>query len=82
MCIIRIYHEYEGRIISVPRITVWYHEACLEMTNGDPKGQIFLSYPHLNNGFFFLLTTVILSKNKLLEVPVHAKIQFYIMTSF
>ena len=28
------------------------------MTNGDPVGQIFLSYPHTNNGFFFLLTTV------------------------
>ena len=28
------------------------------MTNGDPEEQIFLSYPHTNNGFFFLLTTV------------------------
>ena len=28
------------------------------MTNGDPEGWIFLSYPHTNNGFFFLLTTV------------------------
>ena len=28
------------------------------MTNGDPEGRIFLSYPHTNNGFFFLLTTV------------------------
>ena len=27
------------------------------MTNGDPEGQIFLSHPHTNNGFFFLLTT-------------------------
>ena len=35
------------------------------MTNGDPEGQIFLSYPHTNNGFFFLLTTVFLFKNKL-----------------
>ena len=25
------------------------------MTNGDPKGRIFLSYPHTNNGLFFLL---------------------------
>ena len=24
------------------------------MTNGDPEGQIILSYPHTNNGFFFL----------------------------
>ena len=43
---------------SVPSIVVWHHEACRVMANGDPKGQIFLSYPHTNNGFFFLLTTV------------------------
>ena len=56
---IRIYHECEGRIEkSVLRITVWHHEACRVMTNGDPEGQSFLSYPHTNNGFFFLLTTV------------------------
>ena len=28
------------------------------MTNGDPEGRIFLSYPHTNIVFFFLLTTV------------------------
>ena len=28
------------------------------MTNGGPEGRIFLSYPHKNNGFFFLLSTV------------------------
>ena len=56
---IRIYHECEGRIEkSAPRIAVWHHEACQVMTNGDPEGLIFLSYPHTNNGFFFLLTTV------------------------
>ena len=56
---IRIYHECEGRIEkSILRITDWHHEACRVMTNGDPEGQIFLSYPHTNNGFFFLLTTV------------------------
>ena len=56
---IRIYHECEGRIEkSVPRIAVWHHEACPVMTNGDPEGQIFLSYPHTNNGLVFLLTTV------------------------
>ena len=43
---------------SVPRIAVWHHSACRVMTNGDPEGPIFLSYPHTNNGFFFLLTTV------------------------
>ena len=54
---IRIYHECEGRIQkSVPRITDWHHKACRVMTNGDPEGRIFLSYSHMNNGLFFLLT--------------------------
>ena len=61
---IRIYHECAGRIEkSVPRIAVWHHEACRVMTNGDPKGQIFLSYSLTNNGFFFLLTTVFFQKS-------------------
>ena len=56
---IRIYHELEGMIEkSVSRITVWQHKYCRVMTNGDPEGRIFLSYPHTNNGFFFLVTTV------------------------
>ena len=43
---IKIYHECEGRIgKSVPRITVWHHEACQVMTSADPEGQIF--YPTL-----------------------------------
>ena len=41
---------------SVPRITDWHHEACRVMTNRDREGRIFLSYPHRNNRFFFLLT--------------------------
>ena len=54
---IRIYHECEGRIEkSVPRITVWHHEACQVMTNGDSEGRIFISFSRPNNGFFFLLT--------------------------
>ena len=56
----RIYHECEGRIEKfVPRIAIWHHEACRVMTNGDSEGQIFLSFPHTNNGFFLLLTTVL-----------------------
>ena len=43
---------------SVPKIAVWHQEACRVMTNGDPEGRIFLSYPHTNNVFVFLLTTV------------------------
>ena len=80
---IRFYHGCKGTIAkSVPRIAVWHHEACQMMTNGDPKGQIFLSYPHTNSGFFFLLITVILFKNKFPEVPEYAKMQFHMMMSF
>ena len=54
---IRIHPECEDRIEKiVSRITVWHHEACQVMTNDDHEGQIFLSNPHTNNGFFFLLT--------------------------
>ena len=54
------------------------------MTNGDPEGRIFLSYPHTNNGAFFLLTIVFfihfIFSNKLPEVPEYAKKQFHMMT--
>ena len=56
------------------------------MTNSDPEGRIFLSYPHTNNGFFFLLTTVFtylfifLFQNKLPEVSEYAKMLFHMMT--
>ena len=54
-----IYHECEGRIeISAPRIAVWHPEACRAMANGDPERRIFLSYPHTNDGLFFLLITI------------------------
>ena len=52
------------------------------MTNGDPEGRIFLSYPHTNNGFFFLLTTFVyiyFFQNKLPEVTEYAKMQFHMM---
>ena len=62
-------------------ISILHHEACWVMTNGDPEGRIFLSYPHTNNGFFFLLTTIFLFENKLQEVPEYAKMQFHMMTS-
>ena len=57
--IIRIYHECKGRIEkSILGITVWHHEACWVMTNGDFEGRIFLSNPHtLIMDYFFLLTT-------------------------
>ena len=52
------------------------------MTNGDPKGQIILSYPYTNNGFFSCspLFLFIYFLSKLLEVPEYAKMQFHMMT--
>ena len=71
---IRIFHECEGRIEkSVSRIAVWHHEACRVMTNGDPEGRVFLSYPHTHDIFFFLRTTFFyLFQNKLLEITEYA----------
>ena len=54
---IRIYHKFVGRIEkSIPTIVSWHRDACRVMTNGDPEGRIFLSYPHTNNEFFLLFT--------------------------
>ena len=54
------------------------------MTNGDPKGRIFLSYPHKYNGLFVLLTTVLFIHfiKQLPEVPEYAtsKMQFHMTT--
>ena len=75
---IRIFHECDDRIEkSIPRIAVWHYEACQVMPNGDPEGRIFLSYPQVNKGFFFLLS-IFFKKNKLPEVPEYAKMQFLI----
>ena len=50
-------HECEGGIEkSVPSITIWHHEACRVMTNGDYEGQIFYSTLTRFNELFFLLT--------------------------
>ena len=49
------------------------------MTNLDPEGQIFLSYPHMNNGFFFLLTTLFILKYAY-RGPGDANTQFHLMT--
>ena len=52
----RIYDECEDGIEkSIPTITIWHHEACRVMTNGDHEGWIFLS-PNMIKRFFFLLT--------------------------
>ena len=55
------------------------------MTNGDPEAQIFLSYPHTNNGLFFFAAHhcfyifYLFLKKKLPEVPEYAKMQFHMM---
>ena len=55
---IRIHPVFEGGIDkTILRIPDWHHEACQVITSGDTEGRIFLSHPHKNNGFFFLLTT-------------------------
>ena len=91
MYTIRIHHECKGGIEkTVRRIAVWHYEACRVMKNIDPEGQIFLSFPHTNNGFFFLLTTVFIYlfiysfmysfQNKLPEIPEYDKMQFHMMS--
>ena len=42
--------------IGVQRITDRLHKACRVMTKGNREGKIFLSHPHTNNKFVFLLT--------------------------
>ena len=53
--------EFRGTSLNegwiIPRVIDWHHEACRVMTNGDCEGRIIQSHPHLNNVFFFLLTT-------------------------
>ena len=51
------------------------------MTNGVPEGQIFLSNPHTNNGFFFLLTIEFLFLHKCPEIPEYTEVRHDIMTS-
>ena len=41
---------------SVPRITDWHHDACQVTTISDQEERFFLSHPHTNNRYFFLLT--------------------------
>ena len=83
---IRIYREYEGGLENFAlRITVWYHKACLVMTNGEPRGRIFRSHPRMNNGFFFLLTIkyrIFLFKNGITEVPEYAEMRHIMVTSY
>ena len=54
------------------------------MTNCDRQGWIFLSHPHTNNGFFFMLTTMhrILYEKRLPKYPEFAEMRHgdYILT--
>ena len=52
---IRIYPECEGWIEkSVPRITVWHHEACRVMTKQWSRGMDFSILPSNENKIIFL----------------------------
>ena len=46
------------------------------MTNSDPKGQIFLSYPYTNNRFFSFIKFC----NKLPEVLYYSEMQYFMMS--
>ena len=65
-------------------ITDWHHKACRVMTNGDREGGIFLSNPHTNNGFFFLLTTkyLILYWKNMKNLKGFQKISITMMSTF
>ena len=52
-----INHDCEGGIEKFdPMITDRYREACRVMKNGDRERRLFLSHPHTNTKFVFLLT--------------------------
>ena len=74
--ILLLYKNLSGIEKSIPRIPVWHHKACRVMTKGDPEGQIFLSYPHRNNGFFFLLPTVFRKMYLFINSFIYFKISF------
>ena len=58
-----IYHECEDWIEkSAQRIPRSSSRACRVMTNSDHEELIFLSPPHMNNRFIFLLTINIMIK--------------------
>ena len=59
--IIRIYRECKDereKIIPIFTVSVFVITRLADrvMAYGDPEERIFLSHPHSNNGFFFLLT--------------------------
>ena len=74
---IRIHHECEGGIEKTAlTITGWHHEACRVRTNGDHKGRIFRSHPHMNNGLVFLFTIkycILYLKKKVPKAPEFAE---------
>ena len=80
---IRIHREC-GIEKCVPGIYALHHKACRVMTNSDREGQIFLSHPHTNNGFFFLLIIkyrIFILEKRIQEVPEYAEMRHITMTS-
>ena len=67
---IRIYHEFVDRIDnSVPRFTVWHHEASRVMPNSDPRDRFV--YPFLK----FMLNSFLLFLHRM---PALEYIKFYV----
>ena len=67
------------------RIVADFPACCWVMTNGDPKGLIFVSHPHTNNGLFFLHTIkyrILCLTKRLPEVPEYDEMRHDTMTSF
>ena len=56
--IIRIYQECDGGIErSMPRITVWHHEACQVVIIGYPSGRFF-SFPSSHKECIVFMLTI------------------------
>ena len=83
--IIRICHECEVWIDkSVPRVTVWHHEALPSDAKQWPEGQICWSIPLTNDRFFFLHTFLCKSLNKLqfyLKIRHTPYVRHFVLTS-
>ena len=63
---------------------IWHREACLMMPKHDHEERIFLSYPHTNNRFYFLLTiqnSIFIFDKRLPEVPEYAEMRHTMMMS-
>ena len=79
---IRIFHECEGGIEkSVAQITLWHHEACQVMTNGDHEGGFFYLTRIIDSFSCSPLNTTICNLKMLPKVAGYAEVRYDMMTS-